>query len=208
MFSVTRTLVLAGVAILAAACSDDSTGSSNNATVQIQLTDATKDYLQSAEVWISRVYLQGGPGNPADTADASTSGRTDLFNKPASPFHVDLLTLSAGTIKNLTDSVKVPAGSYSQLRIVVDSSKVTLKSPWKFDDGTTTRSIKIPSGSTSGVKVKLNSSLTAADGKATTLLADFNVDQSFNVQLKANQANTIQSVSLSPVIMEKSRSQK
>ena len=144
-FSIARNVLLASLALTLAACSD-STDSSNSARVQIQLTDATKDYLATAEVWVSHVYLQGGPGHSADTTDASTSGRTDLFNKPTAPFHVDLLTLSAGTVKSLTDSVSVPAGSYSQLRIVVDSSKVTLKAPWKFTDGTATTKLALRCG--------------------------------------------------------------
>ena len=209
MSSTIRYFLLGSLALLPilGACSSDGTSSDNSqARLQVQLTDATADYVQSAEVWISHVYLQGGPGHTADTTDVSTSGRVDLFNNTAAPFHVDLLTLSAGAIKNLTDSITIDPGTYSQLRIVVDSSKVTLKAPWKFTDGTSTQSIKIPSGSTSGIKVKLQSNVNAAAGTTTTLLADFNVEQSFNVQLKPNATNVVQSVSLSPVIMEKTRS--
>ena len=205
MSSVSRKLVLGVLALLplVAAC-DDSGTDADGAIVAIQMTDALADVVQSADVWISKVYLQGGPGHAADPADASTGGRLYLFNDPAHAFHVDLLTLSNGVVANLTDSVSVDPGSYKQLRIVVDSAKVTLKAPFKFEDGTTTKIVKIPSGSSSGVKVKLNSDLVAAEGDTTVVLADFDVEQSFKM-LAGGAPNTFKTPSLDPVIKEKSR---
>lgn len=205
-FAAPRTLLLGLLALvpLVGAC-EDSTSAENDAMVQIQLTDAAADYIQTANVWISKVYLQGGPGHAADTTDAETKGRVYLFNDAARPFQVDLLTLSRGVVKNLTDSVAVPAGSYKQLRIVVDSAKVTLKAGFKFEDGTTTKTLKIPSGSSSGIKVQLPKDLGSEAGSLTVLLADFDADQSLKIQLSSQAANTLKSISLEPVIKEKSR---
>jgi hypothetical protein len=205
-FAAPRTLLLGLLALvpLVGAC-DDSTASENDAMVQIQMTDAAADYIQTAEVWVSKVYLQGGPGHAADTTDTETKGRVYLFNDAAHPFHVDLLTLSSGAVKTLTDSVAVPAGNYKQLRIVVDSAKVTLKAGFKFEDGTSTKTLKIPSGSSSGIKVQLPKDLGSETGSLTVLLVDFDVDQSLKIQLSSQAANTLKSMSLEPVIKEKSR---
>ncbi|MSR36263.1 MAG: DUF4382 domain-containing protein [Gemmatimonadetes bacterium] len=206
LFAAPRTLLLGLLALvpLVGACKDR-TSAENEAMVQIQLTDAAADYIQTAKVWISKVYLHGGPGHAADTTDAETNGSVYLFNNAARPFQVDLLTLSSGAIKNLTDSVAIPAGNYKQLRIVVDSAKVTLKAGFKFEDGTTTRTLKIPSGSSSGIKVKLPKDLGSEIGSLTVLLADFDLDESLKIQLSSQAANTLKSISLDPVIKDKSR---
>jgi hypothetical protein len=64
--------------------------------VQVQVTDAPSDNVQSAEIWVSRVYLQGGPGHERDTLDASTGGWRDLFNNATAPFKADLMLLRNG----------------------------------------------------------------------------------------------------------------
>jgi hypothetical protein len=207
-FAVTRQLMLGSLALLPFLAACDETGTdADRAIVSIQMTDALADAIQTADVWVSKVYLQGGPGNSADTADASTGGRVYLFNNPSSPFHVDLLTLSKGVVANLTDSVDVEAGSYKQLRIVVDSAKVTLKSGFKFEDGTTTKIVKIPSGSSSGIKVQLSGDLAPAAGDTTSVLIDFDVESSFTMQPSGQGPNTFRNPSMSPVIREKSRKQ-
>jgi hypothetical protein len=206
MSSITRKLMLGSLALLPFLAACDETGTdTERAIIAVQITDALADAVQTADVWVSKVYLQGGPGNSADTADASTGGRVYLFNNPSAPFHVDLLTLSKGVVANLTDSVDVDPGNYKQLRIVVDSAKITLKAPNKFQDGTTTKIVKIPSGSSSGVKVKLDNDLIPAAGDTTSILVDFEVESSFNMPLVG--PNTYGNPSMSPVIKEKSRKQ-
>ncbi len=170
--------------------------------VQVQITDAPSDFIQSAEIWVSRVYLQGGPGNATDTTDASTSGRVDLFNSTSAPFRVDLMALRAGLVANLTDSVAIESGDYRQLRIVVDSAKVTLKAGFTFVGGGVTSTLRIPSGSTSGIKVQLANSVESDEGEVNTILVDFDVNDSFVVQ---GAGPAFQGVTFKPVIKEKSR---
>ena len=204
IFAIPRTIVLCALALLplAAAC-DDGSGASADAKVQVQITDAPSDYIQSAEVWVSRVYLQGGPGHTADTTDASTGGRVDLFNNPAAPFRVDLMALRAGVVANLTDSVAVESGDYHQLRIVVDSAKVTLKAGYTFQSGGVTSTLKIPSGSTSGIKVQLAKPVESDDGEVNSVLVDFDVNESFVIQGAVNAP--FQGITFKPVIKGKSR---
>ena len=203
--SAPRTFVLWAAALLplVAACSDGSS-TSTDAKVQVQITDAPSDYIQTADVWVSHVYLQGGPGHAADTTEASSSGRVDLFNKPSAPFHADLMALRAGVVANLTDSVAVEPGNYSQLRIVIDSAKVTLKAGFTFQGGGVTTILKVPSGSTSGIKVQLSKAVESSEGAASILLVDFDVDQNFVIQ--GPQTGPLQGITFTPVIKEKSRS--
>lgn len=207
LFSPRGTSVLCALALLpfAAACDgdDDGLGTSGDAAVQIQVTDLPSDDLRGAEVWISQVYLQGGPGHAADTTDVGSKGRVYLFDDDDHPLHLDLLALRDGVVANLTDTVMVDAGAYKQLRIVVDSAKVTLREGLQFEDGSATAALRIPSGSSSGVKVQLGGDIETEDDAVTRLLVDFDVNQNFVVQLKT--VTIVKGVTFTPVIHEKSR---
>ena len=203
-----RTFVLGALALLAlVGC--DSVTSEDGARVAIQLTDAPSDLIESAEVWISRVYLQGGPhDDDQDDEDGDTpQGRVDLFNDPENPFEVDLLVLQDSVTANLAAPIEIAPGSYKGLRIVVDSSFVTLEDGFTFPDGATTAVLKIPSGSTSGLKVHLAGNVEAEEGATTTLLLDFNVDDSFVIQGQEPPptGGTVQSITFLPVIREVSQ---
>jgi hypothetical protein len=206
-FTFQRIFVLVLMAIVPVMSGCDSTDA-DNAMVKVEVTDAPSDNVTSAEIWVSRVYLQGGPGHEADTLDASTGGRVDLFNNPTTPFKADLMVLRSGVTANLTQPISVEPGSYKQLRIVVDSAKVTLKAPFVFEDGTMTKSIKLPSASTSGIKVDLASMIPAVEGDTTTVLADIDVNQNFNIQFVPGSTTRVRQILFTPVIKEKSRQQR
>ncbi len=107
-------LALAGVLLVAGACSD-ATGPQLS-RVRVELTDAPSEIIAQADVWISQVYLQGG-GAEADGG----GGRVVLFEDSDEPLHFDLLTLRDGVTADLTGLVDVDAGTYQGLRLVVDS---------------------------------------------------------------------------------------
>src|SRR5688572_18336308 len=178
---VRRAVVMGAFALLPLAAGCDLVESDDEAKVQIQLTDAPSDIIQSAQVWISRVYLQGGPqdDDQNDAENDTPNGRVDLFNNPAAPFKVDLLVLADGVTATLAAPVEVEPGDYKGLRFVVDSSFVTLKTGFTFAGGATTKVLKIPSGT---IKVHLDGDVEAQEGATTTLLLDFDVDQSFVIQ--------------------------
>ena len=207
MFAAPRITVLCALSfpLLAAACGDNGTDAADQAKMQVQITDAPSDFIQTTDIWVSRVYLQGGPGHEADTTDTGTSGRVDLFNNPTAPFKADLMALRNGLTANLTPATTIDAGSYKQLRIVVDSAKVTLKSGYQFENGTTTSVLKIPSGSSSGVKVVLNSTLTADAGTTGVLLVDLDVNQNFVLQTSGNSAAVFRTPVFTPLIKEMRR---
>ncbi len=203
------TLALTALTAAVAACgSGDATGPEGTARIRVLLTDAPTDMLDSAHVWISRVYLVGGGGESPDTAEADTldiaGGRLDLFNDPANPLKFDLLTLRDGITADLTGEVPVEATTYRGLRFVVDSARVTLAEGFLFDDGSRVGAMKVPSGQQSGIKVKLRDILDATEDDLITVTVDFDVDQNFNIQID-NQTGRVRKILFKPVLTEKGR---
>ncbi len=210
----TKVRLSLAVALLSAsalvACGDDPTDLDDSARVQILLTDAPSDMLDSAWVWISRVYLVGGgTGEAVDTLDGTepegSAARVDLYNNPAAPLLFDLLTLRDGVTADLTGEVPVDAGTYQGLRFVVDSTRVVLADGFTFTDGSVAGSFKVPSGQQSGIKVKLRDVLDTDANDLTTVTVDFDVDDNFNIQVD-NQTGEIRRILFRPVLREKSRS--
>jgi hypothetical protein len=165
--------------------------------IEIRLTDAPADVIESAEVWISRVYLQGGTD--------STDARIDLFNDSEDPQSFDLLELQDGLFASLTDTVDVPAGNYAQLRIVVDSARITLVEGLTFTDGSTSKLLMMPSASTSGIKVQLAEPIDADAEELTIVLVDFDVAENFVIQGNPNSPAGIHGILFTPVLHEKNR---
>ncbi len=193
------------------ACDSPTTGPLDIQTSQMRvlLTDAPSDMLDSANVWISRIYLQGGGGTEPDTASAdstatdstsaSTAGRVDLYNDPDHALEYDLLTLTDSVTADLTGLVTVDAGTYQGLRFVVDSARVSLKAPYTFEDGSTSAVLAIPSGSTSGIKVKLKDILMANAGDTTTVTVDFDVEDNFVIQV-SQHTGQVRKILFTPVL--------
>jgi hypothetical protein len=196
-----------GVAALLTAC--DPGTDLELSTVKVQLTDAPADVIASAEVWISRVYLQGGgeepdPGTTETTETTEAEGRVDLFNDAENPLHLDLLTLQNGVTADITEEIQVNAAAYQGLRLVVDRAVVTLVEGVTFEDGSGEATLFVPSGMESGIKVQLSDILDLQEGETTTVLVDFDVYASFVVQ--RNQGDgTIRRILLNPVLQEVQR---
>ncbi len=152
--------------VLGLAACGDTTGS-DATRLSLRLTDAPGD-LAEATVRIDEIYLQGG----AD--DDSASNRLVLYSGGES---FDLLTLSGGRTAELVSGVEIPAGTYSQLRMVIGEASVTT-----LDDrvySTTNGTLQTPSFASSGLKIKLPGGSVRVDGPAMILLVDFDVSQSF-----------------------------
>ncbi len=178
-----------------AACSDSGTQVTQpNGTgrVSIALTDAPSDSIVAAVVTITDIYLQ--PGN--DTL--ATANRVYLRQNVSTT--VNLLSLR-DSLASLTQNSTVPAGTYTQLRFVITGGYIQVKNA----DGSTsiyassptyaglpsgaqvTGQLKMPSFAQSGLKVILpGNGLTVTSGSTTSLVADFNVAQSFGHQAGAS----------------------
>jgi hypothetical protein len=131
----------------------------------VRLADAPGEEIESAVIWVSGVSVVG------------TDGGVHVISSDTASY--ELLAFQNGVTAAL-GSAEIPVGTYSQLRLIVDSAQVTLKSPVTFTSGSPTASLKVPSGSQSGLKVNLgNVQVTPGE---TVLVADFDVSRSFVFQ--------------------------
>lgn len=156
-----KNLRLAAVALTAlVACTDIGPQFTR---VNLYLTDAPSDQIASAEVWISSAYLMPGK-----------------FTITSTPQQFDLLTLQNG-VTALLGSADIPAGDYAELRLVVDSARVTLVDGVTFEDGSTSASLKVPSGEQSGIKVHFSGRL-HLDPAEVDIVVDVPVADNFVLQ--------------------------
>ncbi|CAN5314604.1 hypothetical protein BH23GEM4_BH23GEM4_11240 [soil metagenome] len=154
------------LAALALAACGDTVG--NDATrLSLLLTDAPGD-LAEATVRIDQIYLQGNADEDPE------SGRLVLYSGGES---FDLLTLSGGKTAELASGVEIPAGTYSQLRMVISEASIkTLDGKvYSTNDGT----LQTPSFASSGLKIKLPGGSVKVDGPSMILVVDFDAGQSF-----------------------------
>jgi hypothetical protein len=202
-----RAVLLGALAALplAAGCEDDAlTDPTPEGVLQLELTSAPATLITSVRVWISHAYLLKG-----DSLDSEPQGRVHLFDDPASPLPVDLLSFGNGTTTTL-GPFGVNEGTFRGLRVVVDSAFVTLEPGFTFEDGSRTGIFTIPetsSMSTSGVKVLLAGDLESRFGVTTTLLLDFDVETSFRLvgPDPATNGGTVRDLRFYPVIRETQR---
>jgi hypothetical protein len=189
--------------LLLVAC-QDSTGPEGMGQLQVLITDAPADYIETAEVWISRVYLQGGAEEEVE--EEESGGRVDLFNDPDNPRYYDLLTLQDGVTANLTPPADLEVGTYGQLRLVVDHALVTLADGYEFRDGGTEKDLFVPSGMQSGIKVLLDGPIQIDNQELTIVTVDFDVNENFVIQGNPETPAGIHGILFTPVLREKNRS--
>lgn len=154
-------LFIAAIAVAVfASCSSDDDANREMARVSVRMTDAPGDY-QSVLVEVADVMIKSG------TSTGDEEGWTSLGNIQTGVY--DLLTLTGGVTQLLADS-EVPAGHYSQIRLVLGSDNNVVT-----NDGET-QPLSTPSAQQSGLKLQLNEELEA--GEEYEFLLDFDVDQS------------------------------
>lgn len=151
--------------LLSAGCNGTDAGTTGRLTVLLTDSPAAVD-VQSATVWISQVYLIGGNDTIGPRVTITTT-----------PQEYNLLSLQGG-VTALLGSTTIPTGDYTQLRMVVDSAKITLGGGVTFVGGGSSVGLTVPSGMQTGIKVNLQGALHVAPGE-TVLVVDFSVAQSF-----------------------------
>jgi hypothetical protein len=163
--------------LLAAGCANDSGSvaaptADTPATVRVLLTDAPADYIAAAEVDIGAVELISADGQHVKLTDNGTDG------------FVNLLDFQAPATTPLAEATIDP-GSFTQMRLIVDSARVQLAPGYTFRDGSTEKALKVPSGMQTGIKLNLHGAdggpLAVVPGQ-TVLVLDFNVEKSFVLQ--------------------------
>jgi len=185
--------------VVAMACSgiDNSITGTGDSAVRVYLTDAPSDYIAAAEVTISSVQLVPGDDD---------TGWVELLDDGESPATFDLLELQNGVNELLAESL-VPAGVYSQLRLIVAEATVTLIDGYAFNDGTVTQTLFVPSGEQTGIKVETSGVIEAEEGMVTIMVIDFDVDQSFVINGDPETPAGIHGILFTPELVEISRTE-
>lgn len=172
------------LAALAAACSDNSTSpSGGNGNVVVKLTDApfSTDSVSRVDIYVVRVDARVATADSAAADSASdaeeSSGGWKTIATPNQLYN--LLSFQNGATTTLGQTA-LAAATYNGLRFVIDPTKssVTLKNGQVLT-GTSNPGVKFPSANRSGIKVLLSQPLQVVGGKTTTLIVDFDVNNSF-----------------------------
>ena len=165
----------------------DTTGNHDNSLneetgrFRLLLTDAPFpfDLVDSTNVTITRIEV---------VSDADSLGKMVISTDT---MEFNLLDLQDGVTVTLVDTL-LPAGNYSQLRLLVERARIILKDRSEFD-------LKIPSGSSSGIKILL-SGLEIVPDSLTEVVLDFDVSKSFIVQGNPDTPAGIKGFIFKPVI--------
>lgn len=148
-------------------------GSSDTGTVNVRLVDAPGDY-QEINLHVVKVELHGTSGGWQTLATPDTT--------------VNLLALRGGVSATLVDGATVPAGTYTQMRLVLGAGNTV-----RLGDGTL-HDLKVPSGQQSGVKLVVH--FTVEPNTTKDVFIDF--DGAHSIML--HQAGMSQQYILRPVV--------
>lgn len=170
-------VALAAVLAVAAGACDSGISSGDSSSLSLQLTDAPAGDLSEAWVDIGSITLQGEGGEFELVADPEGPEPGGLFE----------LTSLAGTTAELVSGVEVPAGTYGQLRVVVDAAAVETEDGDVFSfggaaealDKDVTGTLQPASTDRTGIKVNLPEGGLTLEAESTILVLDFDVSESF-----------------------------
>ena len=166
------------------ACSDSTNPKLNGSdgSLVVKLTDAPflADSVKSVDVFVVEVDGRTGATDDADAntnLDNASAGGWTVLASPNQSFN--LIALHDGASVTL-GSGGLAAGTYSGFRLIIDQSKssVTLKNGTVLT-GSSSPGIKFPSADKSGLKINLSKPVVIVGGSTTTLLVDFDVNDSF-----------------------------
>lgn len=155
-----------GIAALLTACGGGGEDGGQG-TLQVSLTDAPSCGYDKVNVTVSKVRVH----QSAD-AGANEAGWHEIVL--AQPKKINLLDLTNGVLENLGE-VTLPAGRYTQMRLVLDSASSTGNSV-VLTGGTEEVALATPSGMQSGIK--LNHPFDVAAGAQVRLTLDFDACKS------------------------------
>lgn len=141
-----RTLALPsaiGLAALLSACGGGGSGGGTG-TLQVALTDAPSCGFDQVNVTVSKVRV-----HQSSSASDTDSGWQEIVLSPARK--INLLTLTNGVLQDLGKTT-LPAGHYTQVRLVLDTSGSTANSV--VPEGSATEiPLVTPSGMQTGIKL-------------------------------------------------------
>jgi hypothetical protein len=165
---------LAGLAVASMACSSSSTSPSSASVLNVMMKDAPFSDAKALLVTFSEVSAHASGGDWKTLPFAGTPAPTTRT--------CDLKKLE--TAQDILGTGTLAAGHYTQVRLMVSSATIYFDNPSSGPACATTiaaplgnfAQVTIPSG-----EVKLNREFDVPTAGATTMLLDFNGDQSVNL---------------------------
>ncbi|MGZ8303500.1 MAG: DUF4382 domain-containing protein [Telluria sp.] len=170
------TTAIAAATLVACGGGGGSGGSTSNptptttmGTLAVSMTDAPACGFDAVNVTVSKVRIHQD-GAAADTA----SGWSDIVLSPARK--INLLNLTNGVLEAL-GTTSLPAGKYTQMRLVLDANTGAGMANTVVPTGTTTeKTLDTPSAVQSGIK--LNGQFDVVAGQRTDVVLDFDACKS------------------------------
>ncbi|HSB33313.1 MAG TPA: DUF4382 domain-containing protein [Nitrospirota bacterium] len=158
-------LVVALLLVVIYGCSSSSE-SPQSGTLRVSLTDAAADGFDAVNVTVSKVRV-----HQSSSANENDDGWSEITLSPARK--INLLNLTNGVLEDLGQT-SLPAGHYTQLRLVLSANTGTTLSNSVVLSGTTTTA-EIPLVTPSAVQsgIKLINEFDVAAGQRVDLVLDF-----------------------------------
>ncbi len=155
-----KVFTITALAAALAACGGDGSSSGSTGTVSIGLTDAPAMDLSSVNVAFNAIRLKPADGDWLEFTLEETGV-------------IDLLTLQGGVTEPLIASEEVPAGNYSEIRLIVNTAESWVT---RETQGDARYTLGVPSGEQSGLKLK--GTFTVAADTSQSFTIDFDVRKS------------------------------
>ncbi len=196
MKRVSRSLLIAGAALLAglsllSGCGGGDGGSTATGTLNLSITDQPACGYDHVFITVEKVRVH----QSADAVDGDAGWQEiPVIGAPRR----DLLKLTNGVLESLGQTV-LPAGTYTQMRLVLADNKVTpFSNSVVLSDSKNEEELKTPSGQQSGVKMNVN--ITVEPNKVADFVIDFDACKSVVKAGSSGQYLLKPVVSVIPVI--------
>lgn len=158
--------MLSGLAILSGCGGGDSTSSTG--TLSVAMTDAPACGYDNVFVTVEKVRI-----HESEDAEEGDGGWHEIVLDPAK--RIDLLTLTNGVLEELGQT-DLPAGTYTQMRLVLASNAFTSMANAVVPEGGSEVELTTPSGQETGLKMNLD--VTVEPDKVAKVVIDFDACKS------------------------------
>ena len=185
--------MLAGLALLSGCGGgDSSTSSSGTGTLNLSITDQPACGYDHVFITVEKIRV-----HQSESAEDSAAGWHEIVLSPAK--RIDLLTLTNGVLEILGQTV-LPAGTYTQMRLVLASNSTTPMANSVVPTGGNEVPLTTPSGQQTGLK--MNVDITVEPDKVADFVIDFDACKSVVKAGASGQYLLKPVVSVIPVITE------
>jgi hypothetical protein len=147
-------------------------------TLSVSMTDAPACGFDAVNVTVNKVRV-----NASGSAGDTDAGWTDIVLSPAKK--INLLNLTNGVLESLGQT-SLPAGHYSQMRLILDANTGTGFANSVVPTGGVETTLSTPSAVQSGIK--LVNGFDVAAGQTTSVVLDFDACKSIVTQGKGRYA--------------------